>query len=270
MKKLLKLTLLIGVLGLSLCRQVSVAAKTEVVVATDSDTAPFTFKDESRFTGYDIDVLRAVFQNQKDYQLTFETVPFSSILTGLDAGLYQLAANNFNYSSERAAKYLYSTPISKSNYAIASQDGYASLTELSGKSTSAYTGANYTKVLEDWNQANPDKEPIEINYVANSVPLAQRLQDVESGKIDFTLFDAISLQTLSQDQGIDVTIKTVTDQVGTDKDGLEYFLFAKDKEGKALQAFVNQRLAILEKNGVLQKLSRQYFGDDFVTPIKKK
>lgn len=268
-KKLLKLALFTALVGISLCCQAVVSAKTKVVVATDSDTAPFTFKDKNRFTGYDIDVLRAVFQNQKDYQLSFETLSFSSILTGLDAGRYQIAANNFNYSQERAEKYLYSSPISKSNYAIASQANYARLADLSGKTTSAYAGANYTKVLEDWNQANPDKEPIKINYVANTVGLSQRLQDVETGKIDFIFFDAISLQTISQDQGFDLSIQTVKDQLGSDKDGLEYFLFAKDKEGKALQAFVNKRLAILEKNGVLQKLSRQYFGDDFVTPIKK-
>ncbi|MGT2926019.1 transporter substrate-binding domain-containing protein [Streptococcus cuniculipharyngis] len=268
--KFFKLALLMTLVGVSLCCQLTVSAKTKVRVATDSDTAPFTYKDKNRFTGYDIDVLRAVFQNSKDYQLTFETVPFASILTGLDAGRYQIAANNFNYSAERASKYLYSQPISQSNYAIASQKGYKQLADLSGKKTSAYAGASYTQVLENWNQANPAKEPIAINYVANSVPLAQRLQEVESGKSDFIFFDAISLKTISQEQGIQVDIQPLTDQVGEDKDGLEYFLFAKGKEGKKLQAFVNKRLTSLEKDGTLKKLSEKYFGGDFVSLLSEK
>lgn len=268
--KFLKVTLLLALVGIGLSCQVGAAAKTKVVVATDSDTAPFTYKDKKRFVGYDIEVLQAVFKGSKDYQLSFETVPFSSILTGLDAGRYDIAANNFNYSAERASKYLYSQPISQSNYAIASQAGYKQLADLAGKTTSAYAGANYTQVLEKWNQENPYKAAIKINYVANTVPLAQRLQEVETGKTDFIFFDAISLKTLAKEQGLKLTIKEVTDQIGDDKDGLEYFLFAKNEQGSQLQAFVNQRLASLQKDGSLKKLSQKYFGGDFVSQLSEK
>lgn len=38
-------------------------SKKEIVVATDSDTAPFTYKKADLYKGYDIDVLKAVFKD---------------------------------------------------------------------------------------------------------------------------------------------------------------------------------------------------------------
>lgn len=270
-KKSLVLALGLALLGLSLTsHSVFADSKKEIVVATDSDTAPFTYKKDDTFKGYDIDVIKAVFKDSKDYKVTFKTVAFSSILTGIDSGRYQIAANDFNYNEERAEKYLFSDPISKSNYAIVSAEGikYSSLDDLSGKTTEALAGSNYAQIIENWNSSHADKTPITINYVANSTGLSSRLQNIENKKIDFILYDAISSQYVVKDQGIKANINKVTDSIGTEKDGLEYFVFAKDKEGKTLQTYVNKRLSVLQKNGTLKKLSQKYFGGDYVSSLK--
>lgn len=253
---------------LLLSRPVKASQKT-LVLATDSDTAPFTYKKDGQFKGYDVEVIRAIFKGSKEYKVDFETVPFSSILTGIDAGRYQFSANNFNYNEERAQKYLFSNPISKSNYAIASKSGkLKALADLSGKSVEVYAGSNYAGILEKWNKDHADQKPIVIQYVANTVTLAQRLQNVESQKTDFLLYDAISLKHVIKDQGIDLTVKNVTGRIGGDKDGLEYILFANDKQGKALRHFVNKRIKLLQKNGTLKKLSQKYFDGDYVASLK--
>ena len=129
---------------------VKAASQETITVATDSDTAPVTYKKDKKFDGYDIALVKAIFKESKKYKVKFETVSFSSILTGIDSGRYQLSANNFNYSKERAGKYLFSNPISKSNYAIASKKGkYKSLDDLSGKSVEVYAGSNYAAILEN-------------------------------------------------------------------------------------------------------------------------
>lgn len=245
------------------------SGKTVVTVATDSDTAPFTYKENDTFKGYDIDVLKAVFKDSKKYQVKFVTTAFDSILTGVDADRYQIAANDFNYNEERAKKYLFSDPISKSNYAITSAEGtsYDSLDDLSGKTTEVISGSNYAQVLEEWNKANPDKDPIQINYVSSSTGLTTRVQHIENGTIDFILYDAISSTYLVDDQGFNLTVTNVTDDIGGETDGLEYLLFADTDEGKELQEFVNKRLKELKDDGTLAELSEQYFGGDFVSTI---
>ncbi|MGX7776234.1 transporter substrate-binding domain-containing protein [Streptococcus pluranimalium] len=267
-----KIAILMVSLGALLFSTKAYADKpTLVTVPTDSDTKPFTYKENGKFKGYDIEVVKTIFKGSKKYDVTFKTIPFSSILTGLDAGRYQMAANNFNYNEERAEKYLFSDPISKSNYAIAAKDGktFDSLDAASGKSVEVYAGSNYAQILENWNKKHSDKKPIAIRYVANSVTLPQRLQNIENGKSDFLIYDAISLKTVIKDQGLSLKIRNVEDKLGTDKDGLEFLLFPKDKDGKALQKFVNKRIKVLQKNGTLSKLSQKYFGGDYSTLDKE-
>ena len=268
--KILKSLIFTAVAGLAVFASQSVLAQqTTITVATDSDTAPYTYREKSAYKGYDIDVLKAVFKDSKDYKLSFQTVGFSSILTGVDAGRYQIAANAFNYNDERAKKYLFSDAVSKSNYAIVSKSGtsYKSLDDLAGKTTEAMAGSNYAQILEDYNQSHSDN-PITINYVSNQAGLGSRLQNIESGKIDFILYDQISAAYVVKDQDLNLSVTKVTASLDeNDKSGLEYFLFAKTDEGKALQKFVNKRLKALKKDGTLKKLSQKYFGGDYVSDM---
>lgn len=257
-------------LALAACsNQSQSSGKTVIKVATDSDTAPFTYKENDTFKGYDIDVVKAIFKDSKKYKVEFVTTAFDSILTGVDADRYQIAANDFNYNEERAEKYLFSDPISKSNYAITSAEGtsYDSLDDLSGKSTEVISGSNYAQVLEKWNDENSDKEPIKINYASSSTGLTTRVQHIENGTIDFILYDAISSNYLVEDQGFNLTVTNVTDDIGGETDGLEYLLFADTNEGAKLQKFVNKRIKELKDDGTLAELSEQYFGGDFVSTI---
>ncbi|MBM7636217.1 transporter substrate-binding domain-containing protein [Streptococcus saliviloxodontae] len=247
----------------------SESSRTKITIATDSDTAPFTFKKDGQFKGYDIDVLKAIFKDSDKYEISFITTAFDSILTGVDADRYQIAANDFNYNQERAEKYLFSDPISKSNYAVTSKSGtsYDSLDQLSGKKTEALAGSNYAQILENWNKANPDKEPIQINYAAAGTALTTRVQHIENGSIDFILYDAISSQYIVKDQGFDLTVTQLKTDIGSEKDGLEYLLFAKTKEGKELKRFVDKRIKELKEDGTLSDLSTTYFGGDFASNL---
>ena len=217
----------LGILGLSVLTLAACGNKSDgkasgekqtITVATDSDTAPFTFKKGDDFKGYDIDLVKAIFKDSDKYEVKFVTTPFDSILTGVDSGRYQIAANDFNYNEERAQKYGFSDPISRSNYAITSAEGtkYTSLDDLSGKTTEVLPGSNYAQLLENWNHANADKTPITINYASSSTGL----------------------------------------------------LFSNDKQGKELKTFVNKRIKELKKDGTLAKLSKEYFGGDYVSDLK--
>ena len=182
----------LGILGLSVLTLAACGNKSDskasgekqtITVATDSDTAPFTFKKGDDFKGYDIDLVKAIFKDSDKYEVKFVTTPFDSILTGVDSGRYQIAANDFNYNEERAQKYGFSDPISRSNYAITSAEGtkYTSLDDLSGKTTEVLPGSNYAQLLENWNHANADKTPITINYASSSTGLSTRIQHIQEG-----------------------------------------------------------------------------------------
>lgn len=261
----------LGALTLAACSSKSGSGvKEDIVVATDSDTAPFTYTGkDNKQAGYDIEVMKAVFKDSKKYNLKFKTAEFESILPGIDSDRYQIAANDFNYNADRVKKYLFSDPISVSNYAIVTKSGtkYNKLEQLSGKSTEALAGSNYAQTLEDWNKSHPDKDPIKVNYVSGQTGFTSRLQDLDQGKIDFIFYDQISSSYASKDQGFNFTVSQLKDKVGSEKDGKEYILFAKTDQGKELRAFVNKRVKELQKDGTLAKLSKKYFGGDYVSSL---
>ena len=88
----------LGALTLAACSSKSGSgAKEDIVVATGSDTAPFTYTSkDNKQAGYDIEVMKAVFKDSKKYNLKFKTAEFESILPGIDSDRYQIAANDFN------------------------------------------------------------------------------------------------------------------------------------------------------------------------------
>ena len=82
------------------------------------------------------------------------------------------------------------------------------------------------------------------------------------------LYDAISSEYIVKDQGYKLAVNKIKDDIGMKTDGLEYLLFSNDKQGKELKTFVNKRIKELKKDGTLTKLSKEYFGGDYVSHLK--
>ena len=203
----------LGILGLSVLTLAACGNKSDgkasgekqtITVATDSDTAPFTFKKGDDFKGYDIDLVKAIFKDSDKYEVKFVTTPFDSILTGVDSGRYQIAANDFNYNEERAQKYGFSDPISRSNYAITSAEGtkYTSLDDLSGKTTEVLPGSNYAQLLENWNHANADKTPITITTLLAQLVFQHVFNTFKKEKLTLSFMMRFRLSTLSKIKAI--------------------------------------------------------------------
>ena len=207
---------------------------TTITVTTDADTKPFTYSENNQATGYDVEVARAVFKELPEYKLKVEITDFDSVVAGVDSGRYQLAANDIGWNKDRAEKYYFSAPLSKSNNAVAVKSDLKvkTLGDLAGKSTEVLPSANFTTILSKYNDANPDKQ-VKLNYVDGSYPTASRLADVDSGKIDFLLYDAISLKTIIKDKGLDTLKVNNIESESTDPhDGFEYFYIRKMKKAR--------------------------------------
>lgn len=244
------------------------AEKTVITVATDADTNPFTFAKDEVPTGYDVEVVKKVFEKLPEYELKIEVTDFDSVISGVSSGRYQIAANDIGWNEEREEKYYYSSPLSKSSNAIAtkSEKEVKTLGNLAKQSTEVLPSANFTTILTKYNEENPNQS-IQLNYVDGNYPIASRLLDVENGKIDFILYDAISLTTIIKEQDLKLNVYPITSESEDEHDGYEYLIFTKDEQGKKLQEKVNKILAELEKDGTLKKLSNQFFKGDFVPKI---
>jgi len=240
-------------------------AKKKIIVATGGMPKPFSFVDSNNnVTGYDIDVVKAVFEKLPQYDISFEKTEFTSIFAGLDSDRYQIGANNFAMNEKRKEKYIYSDPIFKNQYVIAVADknnDIKSFTDLLGKKTEVSTGTNYATALENYNSKHSDK-PVSLSYT--DADLVSILQHVESGQFDFQLIDAAMLKGYIEEYGL--KIKTISlskedsDLIGTP---YSYLLIGKGANGDALSKDVNKALAEVIKDGTIKKISEKYFKDDF-------
>lgn len=238
--------------------------KIEIIIATSSEPAPFTTMDSNgNQTGYDIDVVKAIFKHLPQYEIKFETTEFSSVLAGLDSERYQVGANNFAMNEKRKEKYFYTDPIFSNQYVIVTplNSEISKFEDLSGKKTEVTPGLNYATAMERYNQQNPDKK-ILINYT--EADLLATFQRVESGLFDFQLVDKAMVLQFIRKHHLKLKITELNqDDVARIGAPYSYLLVSRGSKGEKLTQDINYGIAKIIEDGTLSQISNHYFGDDF-------
>ncbi|MDS2251381.1 amino acid ABC transporter substrate-binding protein [Streptococcus pneumoniae] len=235
------------------------ASKKEIIVATNSSPKPFNYEENGELTGYEIEVVRAIFKDSDKYDVKFEKTEWSGVFAGLDADRYQMAVNNISYTKERAEKYLYAAPTVKDpNVLVVKKDDSSikSLDDVGGKSTEVVQGTTSAKQLEDYNKQHSDNPTI-LNYTKAN--LQQIMGHLSDGQFDYKIFDKITVETVIKNQGLD-NLKVIN--LPSDQQPYVYPLLAKGQD--ELKTFVDKRIQELYKDGTLEKLSKQFFGDTYL------
>ena len=235
------------------------ASKKEIIVATNASPKPFNYEENGELTGYEIEVVRAIFKDSDKYDVKFEKTEWSGVFAGLDADRYNMAVSNISYTKERAEKYLYAAPTAKNpNVLVVKKDdpSIKSLDDIGGKSTEVVQGTTSAKQLEDYNKQHADN-PTVLKYTkADFQQIMGRLSD---GQFDYKIFDKIGVETVIKDQGLD-NLKVI--ELPSDQQPYVYPLLAKGQD--ELKTFVDKRIQELYKDGTLEKLSKQFFGDTYL------
>ena len=218
------------------------ASKKEIIVATNATPKPFNYEENGELTGYEIEVVRAIFKDSDKYDVKFEKTEWSGVFAGLDADRYNMAVSNISYTKERAEKYLYAAPTAKNpNVLVVKKDdpSIKSLDDIGGKSTEVVQGTTSAKQLEDYNKQHSDN-PTVLKYT----------------KADFQqIMGRLSIKN----QGLD-NLKVI--DLPSDQQPYVYPLLAKGQD--ELKTFVDKRIQELYKDGTLEKLSKQFFGDTYL------
>ena len=235
------------------------ASKKEIIVATNATPKPFNYEENGELTGYEIEVVRAIFKDSDKYDVKFEKTEWSGVFAGLDADRYNMAVSNISYTKERAEKYLYAAPTAKNpNVLVVKKDdpSIKSLDDIGGKSTEVVQGTTSAKQLEDYNKQHSDN-PTVLKYTkADFQQIMGRLSD---GQFDYKIFDKIGVETVIKNQGLD-NLKVI--ELPSDQQPYVYPLLAKGQD--ELKSFVDKRIQELYKDGTLEKLSKQFFGDTYL------
>ena len=232
-----------------------------IKAATGGGPKPYVYVGEDdQPTGYDIEVLKAVFDIIPEYDLEIEVTDFPSVFAGLNAGNYQIGVNNFSYNEERASSYLYSLPYDKVSYVFVygkDQTPITSLKDAAGLSFEGGAGVSVTNAIEHWNELNPDAQ---INITYTEADTTVELQHIQDGTTSFGIIDGPMYTAYVDEYGFDIDKSNIPeDEVKLIADNLyAYYILPKDET--ELRDKIDEAIKQLKADGTLKKLSEQFFG----------
>jgi cystine transport system substrate-binding protein len=223
----------------------------KLVVGTEGTYKPFTFHEDGsgELTGYDVEVVTAVAE-KLGVTPEFQETQWDAIFAGLDAGRFDLIANQVSITDEREAKYDFSAPYTVSRGVVivpADDTSITSLADLDGKTTAQSQSSNWYTTAKD---AGADVEVVE--------GWAQSIALLEQGRIDATVNDELTFLDYQQ---TDPTAAAAV-KVGATTDDVSESAFVVAKGSDDLVAAIDDALDELRADGTLASISEKYFGSD--------
>jgi len=220
-----------------------------LTVGTEGTYRPFSFHEDGSgtLTGYDVEVVEAVAANL-GVTATFEETQWDAIFAGLQAGRFDVIANQVSITPERTADYLFSTPYTYSTGVIVVPSGDTSITSfatLAGKTTAQSLTSNWYTLATDSGAT-----------VQGVEGWAQSVALVEQGRVDATVNDKLTFLDYKKQTGA-AGLKIAAE---TDEQSESAFAFAQGST--TLATAVNGALEELSADGTLAALSEKYFGAD--------
>ncbi|WP_292761862.1 amino acid ABC transporter substrate-binding protein [Microbacterium sp. UBA3486] len=221
-----------------------------LTVGTEGTYRPFSFHGDNgagELTGYDVEIIEAV-ADKLGLEVKFEETQWDAIFAGLDAGRFDVIANQVTINDEREAKYLFSTPYTVSPGVIVvneDDDSISSFADLEGKTTAQSLTSNWNDLATE---SGAKVEGVE--------GWAQAVELLRQGRVDATINDKLTFldyETTNSPTGLKIAAET-------DDAGEQAFAFTKDKE--ALVTAVDGALDELRADGTLAEISKKYFGED--------
>ncbi|MCU1544606.1 MAG: Amino acid transporter substrate-binding protein family [Microbacteriaceae bacterium] len=221
-----------------------------LTVGTEGTYRPFTFHDASGdLTGYDVEIVTAV-ADKLGVKPEFEETQWDAIFAGLDAGRFDIIANQVSINDEREAKYELSEPYTVSPGVVIVAKGTTdidSLESLKGKTTAQSLSSNWYDLAKE-NGANVEA----VEGWAQAVAL------LEQGRVDATVNDKLTFldyKKTNADDAAGLSIAAETDDPSRNA-------FVVKKGETALIKAVDDALAELRADGTLTEISQRYFGED--------
>lgn len=220
-----------------------------LTVATEGTYRPFSYHDDGSggLTGYDVEVAEAVAE-KLGLEIEFQETQWDAIFAGLEAGRFDVIANQVSINPEREEQYLFSAPYTVSHGVIVVKEGDASISsfdDLAGKTTAQSLTSNWYELAQ---AAGANVEAVE--------GWAQAVALLEQGRVDATVNDELTFldyDTTNGPTGLEIAAET-------DDPSLSAFALTKDKQ--TLVDAIDAALDELRAEGVLAELGDEYFGAD--------
>ncbi|QJC94888.1 Lysine-arginine-ornithine-binding periplasmic protein precursor, ABC transporter [Bacillus mojavensis] len=226
--------------------------KGKIVVATSGTLYPTSYHDtdsgKDQLTGYEVEVVREA-AKRLGLKVEFKEMGIDGMLTAVNSGQVDAAANDIDVTKDREKKFAFSSPYKYSyGTAIVRKDdlsGIKTLKDLKGKKAAGAATTVYMDVARKYGAQ-------EVIY--DNATNEQYLKDVANGRTDVILNDYY-LQTLALAAFPNLNITIHPDiKYMPNKQAL-----VMKKSNTEFQKQMNETLKKMSNDGTLTKLSKQFF-----------
>lgn len=210
--------------------------------------ASFRAEESDELTGFDVELMKEIGQ-RLDLEVQFKEMAFDNMLTSVQNGQIDVAANDISVTEDRKEKFAFSTPY-KYTYGTAivrksDLSGIDSLEDLKGKKAAGEATTVFMEVARQYGA-----EEVIYDNATND----QYLRDVSTGRTDVILNDYY-LQTLALAFFPEFDIAIHPDIAYNPQE----VAFLMEKENDELQQNIDRVLAEMLEDGTVKELSEQFY-----------
>lgn len=222
-----------------------------LTVATSGTLLATSFRDaeSDELTGFEVEVAREV-ANRLELDIEFKEMGFDEMLTSVQTGQVDIAANDIEITEDRAEEFTFSTPVKYSyGTAVVRKDdlsGISSLEDLEGKKAAGASTSIYMEIARSYGA-----EEVTYDNASNEV----YLRDVSIGRTDVILNDYyLSTFGVAAFPELNITIHPDIKYAPSDV-GL-----VMNKDNEELAENVNRVLDEMLEDGTITEISEEFFG----------
>ena len=221
-----------------------------LTVGTAGTLYPASFREEESdtLTGFDVELMKEI-AKRLELEVEFKEMAFDNMLTSVQNGQIDVAANDISVTEDRKEKFAFSKPY-KYTYGTAivrksDLSGIESLEDLKGKKAAGEATTVFMDVARQYGA-----EEVIYDNATND----QYLRDVSTGRTDVILNDYY-LQTLALAFFPEFDI-TIHPDIAYNPQEVAYLM---DNENDELQENIDRVLEEMLEDGTVKELSEQFY-----------
>ena len=221
-----------------------------LTVGTAGTLYPASFREEESdtLTGFDVELMKEI-AKRLDLEIEFKEMAFDNMLTSVQNGQIDVAANDISVTEDRKEKFAFSKPY-KYTYGTAivrksDLSGIKSLEDLKGKKAAGEATTVFMDVAREYGA-----EEVIYDNATND----QYLRDVSTGRTDVILNDYY-LQTLALAFFPEFDI-TIHPDIAYNPQEVAFLM---DKENGELQENIDRVMDEMLEDGTVKELSEQFY-----------
>ena len=227
----------------------------KIVVATESEFAPFEFKSlvngKDTLVGADIELAKAI-GKKLGVKVEFSVMSFDNVLASVQSGKADIAIAGISVTDERKKVYDFSDSYYTSNQAIIlkKDSKIKKLSQLEGKKVGVQEGTTGDIIAsgEKFGEKNKVIVKTDVKRYKKGV---DAVMDLKNGAIDAVVIDEKPAQEFVKNNA--KKLKLVVDSAGA-----EYYCIAITKGNTAYKEEINKQIKAIKKDGTYDKLKAKY------------